>query len=212
MKDYLLKNNKVFNKRGFSLLETIVAISIFSIAVLSILVILGSDIANTNYAKRKIVASFLAEEGIEVVRNIRDTYDQYSVNPDGWVDFSDKLILAQCETNPHGCYFDLERYSNGSSGYDIFDPNNQPMPITGIFFGPCSFIGCPELFFDSSLGKYTYTSNGSNTTLSGFSRTIKIEVNSFNGDEIKVLSTVSWKQGNNTHSVAFQDNLYNWIR
>src|SRR3989344_4652981 len=75
---------------GFTLVEMLVAISIFTVALVGIMFILGSGIADTNYAKRKMVATYLAQEGIEYIRNMRDSYTLY---PDeyggvGWGDES----------------------------------------------------------------------------------------------------------------------------
>ena len=63
---------------GFTLVETLVAVSIFSISILGMMSVLGSSIANTNYAKRKIIATYLAQEGIEYIRNMRDTAVLYN--------------------------------------------------------------------------------------------------------------------------------------
>jgi len=78
MKFNLLKNNK-----GFTLVETLVAISIFTVSILGMMSILASGIADTNYAKQKITAEYLAQEGIEYVRNMRDTEVLYG---DGNID------------------------------------------------------------------------------------------------------------------------------
>lgn len=213
MKFYFLKKNTINKfKRGFSLVETLIAISIFSIAISSMMVVLGNGIVNTNYAKRKAIASFLATEGIETIRNLRDTYDQYSLSPDGWVDFRDRLTIAQCEANQHGCYFDIEKDINGFVGYDLFDPANRPSPLFNIYIGPCALVGCSEILYDTSNGKYTYTANGSLTVPTGMFRTIKMEVNRINPDEVKIISTVYWTQGSTTNSISYYDTLFNWIQ
>lgn len=79
------KNN--FNK-AFTLVETLVAISIFTMSILALFSVLASGISNTGYAKKKMVASYLAQEGIECIRNTRDNYVLYPNPPNQtWLAF-----------------------------------------------------------------------------------------------------------------------------
>lgn len=79
----LKKDNKL--NRAFTLIETLVAISIFTMSILGLMSILASGISDINYAKNKITAAYIAQDGIEYIRNMRDTYVLYSVN--GWDNF-----------------------------------------------------------------------------------------------------------------------------
>ena len=54
---YIKQKNKNDWNKGFTLVETLVAISIFTMSVLSLLVILGQGIANSEYAKQLIRSS-----------------------------------------------------------------------------------------------------------------------------------------------------------
>jgi len=69
--NYELRIKKEKNN-GFTLVETLVSIAIFSISILGILSVLASGVTNTTYAKNKMIAGYLAQEGIEYVRNLRD--------------------------------------------------------------------------------------------------------------------------------------------
>ena len=60
-------------KKSFSLIETIVAISILTIGILGISFLISSQIASIHFSENKLIAAYLAQEGIEIVRNIRDT-------------------------------------------------------------------------------------------------------------------------------------------
>lgn len=73
-------------QKGFTLVETLVAVSIFSISILGLLVVLTQGIADTGYAKKKMMAGYLAQEGIEYVRNMRDTSVLYNATSPqaGW--------------------------------------------------------------------------------------------------------------------------------
>ncbi|MFA6353356.1 MAG: prepilin-type N-terminal cleavage/methylation domain-containing protein [Candidatus Paceibacterota bacterium] len=82
----MMKKNNKLNK-GFTLVETLVAISIFTMSILGLMSILASSISDINYAKQKIAASYLAQEGIEYVRNLRDTAIISSVDGTGWTTF-----------------------------------------------------------------------------------------------------------------------------
>lgn len=58
---------------GFTLVETLIAILIFSTALVSLMAIASRGISATITAQQQISAQYLAQEGLEVVRNIRDS-------------------------------------------------------------------------------------------------------------------------------------------
>ena len=188
------KNNR---SRAFTLVETLVAISIFTVSLLGLMSILAQGIADTNYAKRKIIASYLAQEGIEYIRNFRDTYvlyyDPASTN-NGWIEFNNRLIADSCDD---GCYFDDSSVSF----------TNSNMPMTDLSFAACSGA-CPELKYDNATGKYNYDITG---TSSGYFRKINVIQNPVIPDETEIISTVSWTQGSGEHSIVFSEHLFNWV-
>lgn len=192
MFNYLKQKNK--NNSGFTLVETLVAISIFSVSIVALMSVLANGISDTNYAKDKRIATFLAEEGIEYVRNIRDTYVNYSDTPDiGWTNFLTKAQL-KCKD---GCSF------NDSLGsFDI-----TSLEGSSAIFSACD-VGC-SLFFNVITGVYSYNQllGGVN---SGFVRKITINQTLNNPKEIKVTSTVSWSKGTVPYSITFSNNLSQW--
>jgi prepilin-type N-terminal cleavage/methylation domain-containing protein len=175
---------------GFTLIETLVALSIFLISIVGIMTVLSSGLTDINSAKKKMTATFLAQEGIEYVRNIRDTYVLYSgLTSTGWADFNNKLL--PCMTGI-GCSVD-DQY------LDFYNPN---MPIENLVLMPCA-VNCP-LYYDEINGKYNSSEFGVPTT---FSRTIKAE--QVSQDEVKISATVSW--GTGTQKVTLSENLFNWV-
>jgi prepilin-type N-terminal cleavage/methylation domain-containing protein len=64
-------NVKMKNK-GFTLLEVIVAISILSLGVAGALTLIQRTVAFTSLTISRVVAAYLLQEGIEIVKNIRD--------------------------------------------------------------------------------------------------------------------------------------------
>jgi Tfp pilus assembly protein PilV len=183
---------------GFTLVETLVSISIFSMAILGLLSILASGITNTTYAKQKITADYLAQEGIEYIRNMRDTFVLYDATnaQTGWNSFNTKLTTAPASCSAgSGCYFDDQN----------IDYTNHSQPMANIILNTCS-SSCPSLLYNSSTGKYGYASGVD----SGFIR--KIQITTISPDEIKISSNVSWKQGSGNYNITFSEDLFNWIQ
>ena len=184
LKTKMIKSLKQKNK-GFTLVETLVAISIFSLSIIATMSVLGSGISDTGYAKKKMIAGNLAQEGIEYVRNMRDTSVLYHPGGSqaGWNAFMGQMAPCDITNNPSkACYFDDQISLTDCGG------------------------SCPTLLYDSSTGKYNYSSGQD----SGYIR--KIQIIDVNGtqDEKRVLSTVIWPQGSGIHTIVFSENIFNW--
>lgn len=177
------KNNR---KNGFTLVETLVAIAIFTMSIVALMSVLGSGIADTSYAKQKMIASYLAQEGIESVRNVRDNYLLYSGGGSNWVDFKSKLDSCR-QGQGNGCGI-----------------NNALATTDNQFIFKCSDISSCNLYLDN--GNYNVVVAGNN---SGFVREIWKE--DVGDNEVKVYSTVYWNQGSGSYNITLSENLYNWI-
>lgn len=59
-------------RRGFSLLEVIIAIFVLTIGITGALKLIVSTLTNSINTRNAVIASGLAQEGVELVRNIRD--------------------------------------------------------------------------------------------------------------------------------------------
>lgn len=187
------KKNKI--KKGFTLVETLVALFIFSVSVIAVMSALSQGITGTNYAKNKMVAEFLSQEGIEYFRNIRDTYMLYSDDKDqAWTGMMSKFKTGGCING--GCYFDNNEYNI---------PINEQLPITKIEINPCGNGKCPFLSYNESSGKYSY----SNINESIFSR--KIYVTEIDDNNIKIVSEVIFYNNSKLGRISFSENLSKWV-
>src|SRR3989338_37984 len=187
------KNNK---NSGFTLVETLVAISIFTTSIVALFAVLTQGISNNNYVKRKITASYLAQEGIEYMRNMRDTFVLYdpASSQAGWDGFKNKLTSSGCQL-ANGCYFDDQNLN--------YTNNSQPM--AGITLTACG-ASCPTLLYNGATGKYGYASG----TSSGYIR--KTGMTQISANEVKIFSTITWTHPSGNYSVVFSENLFNWIQ
>jgi len=61
------------NNRSFTLIECLVAIFLITLGVGGAMAVVNQTTAFTQVASSQLVAAYLAQEGIEIVRNIRDT-------------------------------------------------------------------------------------------------------------------------------------------
>jgi len=117
-------------KRGFTLIEVIIAISVMATGVLGIYALVPKIVSISGTNLNKFVASQLAREGIEIVRNIRDT---------NWlegVDFNGGLTTCSggCEIDYDDSDFaayDSGRYLRiNSDGFYNYDPVSETNPET----------------------------------------------------------------------------------
>ncbi len=178
---------KIFQQKnkGFTLVETLVAISIFTMSILALLSILTQGISNTNYAKTKMTGLYLAQEGIEYIRNMRDTYVLYTeMTGNDWNKFKVKLNLCS---------------PGNECGIDNLFLSTDPSFI----FKCSSGAGGCKLYLDN--GNY----NAIVGNESGFVR--KIWMTTITANEVKVFSSVSWNQGSGAYNITLSEDLFNWV-
>ncbi len=66
------KPNK--NNKGFTLLETIVAVGVIMVGLIAVLVLINGSLFYVSLIKDRLTVAYLNSEGLEVVRNIRDNH------------------------------------------------------------------------------------------------------------------------------------------
>jgi len=76
------------NTKGFTLLEVIAAIFILTIGVGSSFILISQTLSAVSLVRERLIASYLVQEGIEIVRNIRDTnwLEQRTASTTPWDD------------------------------------------------------------------------------------------------------------------------------
>src|SRR3989338_8634824 len=72
--DELISSTKVKKtQEGFSLVEALVSILVLSIAFTAITALFAANISSANVVRNNFIASALAQEGVELARNLRDS-------------------------------------------------------------------------------------------------------------------------------------------
>jgi Tfp pilus assembly protein PilV len=88
------------SSRGFTLIETFVAITILVTAIAGPLTLASKGLQSALLARDQLIASFLAQEGVEIVREHRDNNALASPRPADWLEG-----LSAC-TSPSTCTID----------------------------------------------------------------------------------------------------------
>ena len=169
--------------KGFTLVETLVAIAILSLAITGPMVIAQKGIGSAIYARDEVTAFYLAQEAVEYVRNVRDSnrIDDYT---NGWL-WEFGASGANC-MDPNKCQVDATQSAFMSPSPQV--PSSSVLPAT---ISSCPEGVCPVLDFNSATQFYGYGSGGS-WTPTQFTRTVDIkEINP--GIEAVVTVTISWQ-------------------
>lgn len=114
--------NKTFRNggvshRGFSLLESLLSIFLVTVGIVAVLALFSGAITQTLDSKNQQIAVSLAEEGMELVRNIRDN---------NWAAGKDSFDSIDPGTGSKNCSFDINSNINCSNpdGRLYLDANN----------------------------------------------------------------------------------------
>ncbi len=67
-----IKNSNSHNNKGFTLLEVIFAMFVLLIGILAVYILIQNSISKSRQSSFRLTAAYLAQEGIEIVRNLRD--------------------------------------------------------------------------------------------------------------------------------------------
>ena len=196
--------------RGFTLIETMVAITIMTLAVLAPFAAVQQVVKATNMSKDQLIASFLAQEGMEYVRFVRYTNWLSSVAATG--DVSD------------GAYNPIEGL-DGNNGPDCtgtykctLDAREAPYDAGGDINGIawCANPGhanCAPLYLtaDGLYTQETADSSGTAYTRTPFTRSININDDNLDEGYITVTVTLTWND-HGARTMTLTEDMYDWLQ
>ena len=169
---------------GFTLIEMIIAVFIFTVSLTALMAISSRGLRTAKEAQNQVVADYLALEGIEIVRNLRDSALLSLEDVSTWQNvFDQDGCLSQGGGDP-SCMFTLD------------DP---------IVLEPCSTC---TVYYSESAHAYRHDQPpGYGYKDSGFTRKIKFTTATGNDSEIVVKVVVTRNGG----EVEYTDNLFLWL-
>ena len=73
--------------KGFTLIELLITITVITVGILGAFVTIQQGISTVDYSRSRLTSAFLAQEGVEIIKNIRDTnFLERSVDWDEGID------------------------------------------------------------------------------------------------------------------------------
>lgn len=171
-------------KKGFTLVETLVAITVLLLVVIGPMTIAQKGIQNAQYANEQFTAVFLAQEAIEAMRQLRDDMALDAYHGDATVD-----TLDWSPNCTNGCIYNSRNHTN--------------------LFSSCTGGTCSKLYVDSNSGEYSHDSSDPQ---SPFSRIVTLDTTQAAATGgVKVTVDVSWNGrifNNTTRHVILQTYIY----
>lgn len=170
--------------KAFSFIEIVIGLAITSTVFVALFSLAFQNVTTAQIVKNKLVAVHLAQEGIEVVINMR------AVN---WI--------AGRTANDAGCAAGNWRQGLCDGSY-IVQYNSAALVA----------LGDARLLIDNTTGNYCHAALGCAGANSLYSRTITISTTPGPGGDhqMKIVSQVDWTYNGNPYSIAVEERLYNW--
>lgn len=188
---------------GFTLIEALVALALILGALVGPVTLVTMGLLNFSFAHNKLIAANLAQEGVELIRTIRDNNilcDEIN-GSDSWLWDHDpgeasnvrignsRQIASPASIVSDTCGSgaiespDLENYSGQRIRYD------SPSELYG-------YIGSEETIF----ARWIDISSPPSPPTPGIPPL----------DQMDVISTVTWTERGRPHSIVLQERMYNW--
>lgn len=200
--------------RGFTLVETLVAIFILVTAVTALMTVAKNNFYVVRYARNQMIATTLMQESLEYIRNDRDSQFQKGT---GWFDWFNKTY----NVDKNGAH------PNDNLSHGCFSPSGcvvDPYATKHVY--QCPVGGCPPVSYFSynnganvfygynADGSYPFSGATSYQTL--FSRQVTMQPiyvdGDSNPDQILVTCKITWKNGLSLQTQSQSIIVSNWTK
>ena len=165
---------------GFTLVETLVAVSILTLAIAGPLAVSSLAISESQHARNQITASYLAQDAMESVLNLRDA--NFIIGNDWLTD------LVPCDATT-----DDKIHCQLSS-------QKPPLAVSACVTN----VPCPKLKYSATTGFYSYESADSESI---FTRDIKIKKVGTTDNNILITVTMTWPEANGSQTYTLKSFL-----
>lgn len=210
----IVARHEMWTKSGFTIIETLVAITILMIAIAGPLSIAGKGLAVAQDAKEQMTALYIAQSQLEYLKNLRDT------------DLGSSVELATTGADSHSW---MDRVNPGQTNatdsggrcigprWCTIDTSIDPVSSTGGV--QCVISDCDVLYSHPTKFYYTYrpTVGATPMKLSGYNSRYQINMKSTVGggqpyDDAEVTILVTWGTNKGLQTFQLKSDLMNALR
>ena len=185
---------------GFTLLETVIAVTLLFVATMGPVTLMTKSLSDFQASRNKLIALHLAQEGIELVRVVREHNAICDVLAPGWPWDRDSDGTGTIRGN--------NLRADATQWTDAFTCGGVP------YVNPNFSQGCSNPLMVDGNGRYGYIAG--NATI--FNRCIDVrtppggpEDGILPSDMMDVISTVTWAERRGpTRIITLQTRLYHW--
>lgn len=193
-------NKDIYNKRvsphrqsGFTIVESLIAITILLIAVVAPMSIISTNLNQVFLSRDQLTAIYLAEEAIEIIRQRRDSN---MIAKDVW----------DAGLGSSDCFGAGIRCIVGPDDFNV--PTVEKCTGSGI---DCGNLNSPDKTLELYLNSDSiYTHDPTSATKTNFTRVVNV-VDLGNDNELKFTATVSWNTGSIMKTISITENLRKWV-
>lgn len=170
---------KLQKNKGFTIIETLVAITILMIAIVGPLTIAHRSLLAAVYAHDQMTASYLAQDLMEYMKNVKA--NMVAIDPDHWL----QTVDACTSSSP--CSADT------LAG----DPESASAGISA-----CSLSDGTCVVYKSDIG-YNHNNTQTRTQFSRY-----FYLTNISADEAKIVVKVVWQNGAITNEALYESELF----
>lgn len=192
------------SRKGQSIVEALIALSILTIGLLGVLGLLSHSLYLQRETADQAKATYLASEGIEVAKNLIDhnVYIAVSQESQGVKESAGWNGGVAWNDHPNS---DCFNFGTGGAQYYYLDFQTYSCPVQAGSSAPRTLYIAP----DAQGVDHYYATDVAGAVASDFKRVVEISRPTAN--KMLVQSTVTWSAGNlPTQSITLEDTFYNW--
>lgn len=180
---------------GFTIIETLVAITILMIAIVGPLTIAHKGLLAAVYSSQQVTASYLAQDAIEYIKNVKNN-NIIAIEGGSASDWLRGLSAAGCNTVTSPC--------------SVETVTGNPSTPNGI--QPCIPTTTCRLYISPTNG-YTHDNTSSGNFITPFYRYFYVATDSTNPlNEAKMTVVVSWTTGTTENVFTYENEIFNVVQ